>query len=113
MYIKYTTVLRYQAVSFSAEASTKGQKPSSNDQEDRWKALCGDNTYLTSLYVINSAMVKLSKMSKVGKVYCSLSGAVKCDERFFEAKSLNGTPQDVWEAARCPLSPRHATRRRC
>ena len=34
-----------------------------------WKKQCGKNTYTTTIHAISSAVIKLSKLSKAGKVY--------------------------------------------
>ena len=38
------------------------------------KGLCGGNTYTTTLHVLNSLIVKLSKLTKAEKVYRGVSG---------------------------------------
>ena len=71
--------------------------------EQRWRALCKDNMYTTTVCVINSALVKLLKVSKAEKVYCSLSNAVERDENFFEAKGANSTVKDVCGGCEVPF----------
>ena len=40
---------------------------------------CKGNTYVTTTHVINSAIVKVSKLTKVGKVYRGVAGGVLPD----------------------------------
>ncbi len=44
--------------------------------EKRMEDLCGDNLYVTTLHCINSAIVKLGRLSKPRTVYRGLSGSV-------------------------------------
>eukprot|EP00966_Prymnesium_polylepis_P250904 5801881-Prymnesium_polylepis.1 len=43
-------------------------------------ALCQRNQYTTTLHVINSAIVKLGKLTRAGTVYRGISGGVLPDE---------------------------------
>ena len=54
---------------------------------NRWRKLCGLNAYATTLHVINSAVVKLSKLTMAMPVYRGLHGAT-LPRAFFDV----GTP---------------------
>ena len=61
MYLKYNAVLRGLQFEFA--------KP-------KFEALCRGNTYTTTLHCINSAIIKLSKLTKAAKVYRGVWGGV-------------------------------------
>ena len=63
MFVKYNAVLRGYG---SAIDFLRGQ----------FESLCQHNTYTTTLHIINSSIVKLSKLTKVEKVYRGISGGV-------------------------------------
>ena len=58
MYQKYNAVLR-----------GFGDAPGSTFLADAARKLCRGNKYVTTIHAINSAVIKLSKLSKAGKVY--------------------------------------------
>jgi|EP00966_Prymnesium_polylepis_P255025 NLR family CARD domain-containing protein 3 len=62
MYCKYNTAIRGVA------DETNGPLA------QNFKKLCRSNAYTTTLHTINSATVKLSNLTKVGKVYRGISG---------------------------------------
>lgn len=70
-YVKYNAVLRGLG---SAQAAP----------HDKWKALCGENRYSTTLHVLNSAIVKLGKLTRVEKVYRGIAGGL-LPESFWRA----------------------------
>ena len=61
MYLKYNAVLRGLQFEFARPA---------------YDALCKGNRYATTLHSINSAIIKLSKLTEAGKVYRGVSGGV-------------------------------------
>ena len=46
---------------------------------DKWRALCGENRYSTTLHVLNSAIVKLGKLTRVERVYRGIAGGLLPD----------------------------------
>jgi hypothetical protein len=66
MYEKYNAVLR---AGTGVKALT-----------EKWHALTQGNKYTTTLHVINSCVVKLSKLTKAEKVYCGIADSVLPDE---------------------------------
>lgn len=65
LYLKYNAVLRGCGI--------KGF------MEKKWMELCLGNKYTTTIHVINSAVVKLSKLQKASQVYRGLTGGVLPD----------------------------------
>ena len=65
MYIKYNLVLRGLQLGFKREDMVN---------------LCKGNTYATTLHAINSAIVKLSKLTMATKVYRGVSGGILPEE---------------------------------
>ena len=61
LYVKYNAALRAEGGPFL---------------EKRWRWLCQGNRYTTTLHVINSAVVKLSKLQNACKVYRGISGGM-------------------------------------
>ena len=61
MYLKYNAVLRGLQFEFARPA---------------YDALCKGNRYATTLHSINSAIIKLSKLTEAGKVYRGVNGGV-------------------------------------
>ena len=61
MYLKFNAVLRGKLFSFARPGFDK---------------LCKGNTYTTTLHVINSAIIKLSKLTVAAKVYRGVSGGM-------------------------------------
>jgi hypothetical protein len=43
---------------------------------DQWKALCRGNNYVTTIHAINSCVIKLSKLTKAGKVWRGIKDAM-------------------------------------
>lgn len=68
MYVKYNTVLR--AAGENAPAQLKKEAG----------ILCMRNKYTTTLHIINSAVLKLGKLTKAGTVYRGLSGGTLPEE---------------------------------
>ena len=64
MHVKYNAVLRGCTSDSMDGAWTK------------FDQLCKGNKYATTLHVVNSAVVKLSKLTKAAKVYRGMSGGV-------------------------------------
>ena len=83
MYVKYNAILRRE---YELDTSTRGgeddqsvRRERSNTGDDgpmtrRFQALCKGNRYVTTLHSINSAVVKLGKLTKVRTVYRGLQG---------------------------------------
>jgi hypothetical protein len=71
MFQKYNAVLRA-----NAGAAPKWMK-------DYFQQLCKGNRYTTTIWVLNSAIVKLGKVMKAGKVYRGVSGGCGGYERRF------------------------------
>ncbi len=67
MYIKYNLVLRTTGAEATDEMKSKAH------------ALCKDNTYATTLQVLNSTIIKLSKLTVPDKVYRGIAGGVLPD----------------------------------
>ena len=61
MYLKYNAVLRGLQFEVARPA---------------YDALCKGNRYATTLHSINSAIIKLSKLTEAGKVYRGVNGGV-------------------------------------
>ena len=57
----------------------------------QYAELCGNNKYTTTLHSINSAIVKLGKLTKVTKVYRGLSGK-GLPKQMLDYDSMNVTP---------------------
>ena len=68
MYLKYNAVLR--GLQFKDDTRLKGE----------FDKLCQGNKYTTTLHAINSAIIKLSKLTKAKLVYRGVSGGVLPDE---------------------------------
>lgn len=68
LFLKYNAVLR----SFTGSPFLK----------ERFDALCQDNTYTTTIHVINSAIVKLSRLMPAAKVFRGVSGGMLPPEFF-------------------------------
>jgi len=76
MYRKYNAVLR-------------GLNPKASKQlKDDFTDLCGNNKYSTTLHSVNSAVVKLGKLTKVTKVYRGLS-KMALPKDFYEKSEHN------------------------
>ena len=53
-----------------------------------YHALNLDNNYKTTIYMIDSAIMKLSKLTKIGPVYCCLSNEVELNQKFWATDDL-------------------------
>ena len=102
MWVKYQSVLRYFASEKTQQAHKKDGSAPPGYVEKQWqkarddfRRLCckGDestlverkgNTYSNTLHVANSAILKLSYVTKLEHVYCGMSSDVTLDETFFE-----------------------------
>ena len=89
LFMKYNAVMR--GVDTDVEFLQNQMKQLCCSREDRAKAFSvakqKANTYVTTLHVINSAIVKLSKLTKVSKVYRGVSG-MRLPASFMEANNL-------------------------
>ena len=47
--------------------SARGVASSMALPQETWRSLCGENRYTTTLHVLNSAVVKLGKLTRVEK----------------------------------------------
>ena len=89
MYMKYNAVLRGQnggankwnrsADHESVPFLSRSRSPTKDsgvfaDMHEECVKLCKHNLYTTTLHAINSAVIKLSKLCKVMKVYRGISG---------------------------------------
>lgn len=76
MFVKYNLVCRAHGSPDSAYFVQQLEK------------LCGDNTYCTTLHVINSAVVKLGKLVRAQKVYRGVTGRILPPE-FWQPNEFN------------------------
>ena len=84
MFIKYNAVLR----------GLPGKVPCLKASMER---LCADNRYVTTLHVINSAIVKMGKLMVSQKVYRGIAGGL--------------LPPEFWEPNEFKVPPRtHSSR---
>ena len=87
MYVKYNAVLRGQNASADKRNRSADQesvdpflmsrprgRPRGPQLHEEYVKLCKQNLYATTLHAINSAVIKLSKLCKVMKVYRGISG---------------------------------------
>lgn len=80
-----------------------------------YESLCQGNTYTTTLHCINSCILKLSKLSRVGTVYRGLKNGVLPSEFWQENEfgvkggvepAFMSTTTDVRVAQACTLAQR-------
>jgi hypothetical protein len=68
VYLKYNAALRYKGM-----LSIDGQASKKEWAEKEFQKWCDGNFYTSTLHAINSAVIKLGKLSKAIKVYRGLS----------------------------------------
>ena len=91
MYLKYNAVLRGVQFEFARPA---------------YEALCQGNRYTTTLHAINSAIIKLSKLTAAGKVYRGVSGGVLPEScRKPNAHGVKGGVECGFMSTRCAAQP--------